>query len=114
MFTLVWDFEDPEDAALVERYAAPFRERGSRVLFLELSADQDVRLERNACESRLAEKASKRDLAWSNANLVDMDARFRLNSVDDFAHLPEAHLLIDNTHLEPDAVAELAVAHFGL
>ncbi len=114
VFTLVWDFEDPEDAALVERYAAPFRERGARVLFLELSADQDVRLERNAGESRLSEKASKRDLAWSNANLVDMDTRFRLNSVNDFAHMPEAHLLIDNTHLEPDAVAGLAVAHFGL
>ncbi|MEU9075538.1 AAA family ATPase [Kitasatospora sp. NPDC004745] len=114
VFTLVWDFDDPEDAALVERYAAPFRERGARVLFLELSADQDVRLERNAGESRLAEKASKRDLAWSNDNLVGMDARYRLNSVDDFAHLPGAHLRIDNTHLEPDAVAERAVRHFGL
>ncbi|MFJ2868411.1 hypothetical protein [Kitasatospora sp. NPDC087314] len=114
VFTLVWDFDDPEDAALVERYAAPFRERGARVLFLELSADQAVRLERNAGESRLAEKASKRDLEWSNGNLVGMDARYRLNSVDDFAHIPDAHLLIDNTHLEPDEVAERAVAHFGL
>ncbi|TYC66589.1 shikimate kinase [Streptomyces sp. CB01881] len=114
VFTLVWDFDDPEDAALVERYSAPFRERGSRVLFLELSADQSVRLERNAGESRLAEKASKRDLAWSNGNLVGMDAKYRLNSVDDFAHLPGAHLLIDNTDLEPGEVAERAVEHFGL
>ncbi|MDH6707278.1 hypothetical protein P3T27_004015 [Kitasatospora sp. MAA19] len=114
VFTLVWDFDDPEDAALVERYVAPFRERGARVLFLELSGDQAVRLERNAGESRLAEKASKRDLEWSNGNLVGMDARYRLNSVDDFAHSPDAHLLIDNTHLEPDEVAERAVAHFGL
>ncbi|MFI8462079.1 hypothetical protein [Kitasatospora sp. NPDC085464] len=114
VFTLVWDFDDPADAALVERYAAPFRDRGSRVLFLELSADQDVRLQRNAGESRLAEKASKRDLQWSNANLTGMDARYRLNSVDDFAHTPEAHLLIDNTHLEPDEVAVRAIEYFGL
>ncbi|MEU3561347.1 AAA family ATPase [Kitasatospora sp. NPDC006786] len=114
VFTLVWDFDDPDDAALVERYAAPFRERGSRVLFLELSADQSVRLERNAGETRLAEKPSKRDLDWSNGNLLDMDARYRLNSVDDFAHVPGAHLLIDNTRLEPDEVAERAVEHFGL
>ncbi|MGW4892514.1 hypothetical protein ACWEQL_09640 [Kitasatospora sp. NPDC004240] len=114
VFTLVWDFDDPEDAALVERYSAPFRERGAQVLFLELSADQDVRLVRNAGESRLAEKASKRDLEWSNHNLVSMDARYRLNSADDFAHIPESHLRIDNTHLEPGEVAERAVAHFGL
>lgn len=114
MFTVVWDFDDPADAALVERYAAPFRERGARVLFLELAADQGVRLERNAGESRLAEKASKRDLEWSNGNLVDMDAKFRLNSVDDFAHIPESHLLIDNTELEPDEVARRAVEYFGI
>lgn len=114
VFTLVWDFDDPEDAALVERYAAPFRERGSRVLFLELAADQDVRLVRNGGESRLAEKASKRDLEWSDANLIGMDAKYRLNSVDDFAAVPESHLLVDNTHLGPDEVAARAVAHFGL
>ncbi|MDH6144109.1 hypothetical protein P3T35_006145 [Kitasatospora sp. GP30] len=114
VFTVVWDFDDPADAALVERYAAPFRERGARVLFLELAADQGVRLERNAGESRLAEKASKRDLEWSNGNLVDMDAKFRLNSVDDFAHIPESHLLIDNTELEPDEVARRAVEYFGI
>lgn len=114
VFTLVWDFDDPEDGALVERYAAPFRERGARVLFLELAADQSVRLKRNAGESRLAEKASKRDLAWSDANLIGMDTRHRLNSAGDFDHVPEAHLLIDNTHLEPGEVADRAVRHFAL
>ncbi|MFE7526065.1 AAA family ATPase [Kitasatospora sp. NPDC057542] len=114
VFTLVWDFDDPADAALVERYSAPFRDRGSRVLFLELTADQSVRLERNAGESRLAEKASKRDLGWSNGNLIGMDARHRLNSLDDFAHMPHLHLLVDNTHLDPDEVAVHAIEHFGL
>lgn len=114
IFTLVWDFDDPEDAAVVERYSRPFRERGARVLFLELSADQDVRLSRNAGESRLAEKASKRDLAWSDENLRNMDAKYRLNSVDDFAHAPETHLHIDNTALEPSEVAARAVEYFGL
>ncbi|PYC69073.1 hypothetical protein C7C46_28615 [Streptomyces tateyamensis] len=114
VFTVVWHFDDPADAALVERYSAPFRERGARVLYLELTAEQGVRLVRNAGESRLAEKASKRDLAWSNQHLVELDAQHRLNSVDDFAHLPGAHLLIDNTRLAPAEVADRAVAHFGL
>lgn len=114
IFTLVWDFDDPADAALVERYSRPFRDRGARVLYLELSADQDVRLSRNGGASRLAEKASKRDLAWSDENLRSMDAKYRLNSVDDFAHDPAAHLHIDNTMLEPDEVAARAVEYFGL
>ncbi|GAA1935815.1 hypothetical protein [Kitasatospora viridis] len=114
VFTLVWAFDDPEDAALVERYTAPFRERGARILFLELTADQAVRLVRNAGETRLAEKPSKRDLEWSNRNLVGMDAKHRLNSIDEFAHVPESHLLVDNTELAPAEVAERAVAYFGL
>ena len=114
VFTLVWDFDDPADTALVDRYAKPFRDRGSRILFLELSADQAVRLTRNSGATRLAEKASKRDLAWSDENLRSMDARFRLNSVDDFAHIPASHLRVDYTHLEPDEVAARAIAYFGL
>jgi hypothetical protein len=114
IFTVVWDFDDPEDTAQVERYAEPFRTRGARVLYLELSADQDVRLTRNGGATRLAEKASKRDLAWSDENLRRMDTKYRLNSVDDFAHIPEAHLHIDNTALEPDEVAARTVAYFGL
>jgi hypothetical protein len=43
-----------------------------------------------------------------------MDAKYRLSSVDDFAHISEAHLHIDNTALEPDEVAARAVEYFGL
>ncbi|GAA1999980.1 shikimate kinase [Catenulispora subtropica] len=114
IFTLVWDFDDPEDGKLVEQYSRPFAERGGRVLFLELAADQDVRLIRNGGATRLAEKPSKRDLEWSAENLRKSDAAHRLNSIDDFAHAPETHLRVDNTHLEPEDVAKLAAAHFGL
>ncbi|NUR27546.1 MAG: hypothetical protein HOV83_17185 [Catenulispora sp.] len=114
IFTLVWDFDDPADAELVQRYSRPFTDRGARILFLELTADQDVRLIRNGGTTRLAEKPSKRDLEWSAENLRTSDVTYRLYSVDDFAHMPESHLRIDNTHLEPEEVAKQAAEYFGL
>ncbi len=48
-----WAFDVPEDQAFVDEYARPFRERGARVLFVELEATQAERLKRE-CVSRLA------------------------------------------------------------
>jgi hypothetical protein len=62
VFTFVWAFDVPEDQAFVNECAMPFRERGARVLFVELEASQAKRLKRNECGSRLAEKPSKRTL----------------------------------------------------
>ena len=49
VFTFVWAFNLPEDQAFVDQCAMPFRERGARVLFLELEATQAERLKRNEC-----------------------------------------------------------------
>ena len=75
VFTYVWAFNLESDAAAVEEYAAPFRARGGRVLFLELEATQEERLRRNATPFRLAEKPTKRDLEQSRANLLELDAQ---------------------------------------
>ena len=55
IFTFVWAFDLPSELAL-ERYAHPFRQRGGRVLFVELQADQAERLLRNESATRLAKK----------------------------------------------------------
>ena len=68
---------------------------------------------RNTGATRLAEKPSKRDLAWSADHVREMDDRYRLNSIDEFAGRDD-HLLIDNTWLSPDEVAKAAIEHFGL
>ncbi|MFC7104112.1 hypothetical protein ACFQQB_28955 [Nonomuraea rubra] len=113
IFTFVWAFDVPEDEAELERYAAPFRNREGRVFYLELSASQEVRLERNKGELRLAEKPSKRDLDWSRQNLLEMDAKYQLNSNGAFKDRAD-YLQIDNTELSAAAVAQLAINHFGL
>ncbi|MBR7836034.1 hypothetical protein KDL01_22350 [Actinospica durhamensis] len=113
VFSYLWAFDEPEDAVAVEQYARPFRDRGARIRYLELAAEQATRLHRNVQDSRLAEKPSKQDLAWSHQHVLDLDAKHKMNSTHEFAGRAD-HLLIDNTHLSPEAVAERAVAHFGL
>ena len=80
IFTYVWAFDDPRDAASVEAYAAIFRRHGGRVMFAELEASREERLRRNETELRLAEKPSKRDLAASRRALLEADARWQLGS----------------------------------
>lgn len=113
VFTLVWAFDVPEDQGFVDEYARPFRERGARVLFVELEATQAERLKRNACASRLAEKPSMRDLEASRRRLLEADARYQLNSGGKFDERPD-YLRIDNTLLTPGEVAERVIERFSL
>ena len=113
IFTYVWAFDDPRDAAAVERYTAPFRTRGARVVFVELEATQAERLRRNETEFRLAEKPLKRDLAQSRQQLLETDAKYRLNSRGEFDGRPD-YLRIDTTSLAASSVAERVIAHFAL
>ena len=46
---------------------------------MELSADLATRLERNETPHRMECKASKRDVAWSKANLLKDATNHRLN-----------------------------------
>ena len=113
VFTYVWAFDLSEDRETVDEYARPFRERGGRVLFLELEASQAERLRRNACASRLAEKPSKRDLEASRRNLLELDARYQLNTGGAFDE-HEDWLCIDNTHVASADVADRVIKHFLL
>lgn len=113
IFTYVWAFDMPEDDQAIERFAEPFRRRSSRVLYLELHADQTERLRRNEGASRLQAKPSKRDLAASRGNLLEMDRQYQLSSAGRFDGRAD-YLHIDNTDLQPADVAAQATAYFGL
>lgn len=112
IFTFVWAFDLPSEAAAVQEYAAPFRAAGGRVLFVELQASLEERLRRNETEFRLAEKPSKRNLDESRRRLLEHDAQYRFRS--ELGERPEHWLTIDSSALDPGAVAERVIAHFGL
>lgn len=113
IFTYVWAFDLSSDAAAVEGYAAPFRSRGGRVVFAELETSQAERLRRNETPLRLARKPTKRDLEASRRNLLELDARYRMNSSGEFDGRDD-YLRIDNTALSAAAAAERIVSRFRL
>ena len=94
LFTYACAFDQPSELRYLRRLHDQFAGQGWRVVFVELSADQQTRLARNRMPDRLAAKASKRDVASSDANLRDFDARYQMNSAE---ALPFGeHLRVDN------------------
>ena len=79
LFTFVWGLELQADADELRKYIRPYVEKGAEVAFVELAADLDTRLQRNRTELRLAEKRSKRNVEWSDANVREME-RFLMNT----------------------------------
>ena len=105
IFTYMCDFDQQSEFDYLQNLIQLFRGEGASCHVVELSADFDVRIERNKTENRLYHKESKRDLAWSEAEMRRTSALHRLNSREG-EDLPfESYLKIDNTHLTPDAVA---------
>ena len=54
IFSCVSDFDSVLDRGQTECYVAPFVRRGARVLFVELEASFETRLERNGTETSWA------------------------------------------------------------
>ncbi len=83
------------------------------VYYVELVASRDIRLQRNATENRLKNKASKRDIEVSNRRLIYDDIMFRCESLD--GEVPFANYIkIDNSCLEPYMVAQMIKERFDL
>jgi hypothetical protein len=113
LFTFVWGLELEGDALLVTQLIAPYVDRGADVAFVELAADLDTRLVRNRSEHRLAEKRSKRDVAWSDGNVRALETHVMNTDPDRDPSLPGErliaaypHLRLDNSHLTPDEAAD--------
>ena len=118
IFTFIWAFDEPHDTEYVRWLTKLYSDAGAQVDYVELLCPQDVRLLRNRTENRLLHKASKRDVALSEARFLDAESRYRCVSepgeiVRRLGIAPERYLRIDNTELSPDAVADMIVRHFG-
>lgn len=113
IFTYVCAFDMQEERDYLNTLKALFEGHGGRFYFVELSADLETRLSRNETPHRMERKVSKKDVAWSRANLLKDAKNHRLNSDEDETWF-ENHLKIDNTNLEPDQVADMIVEAFHL
>ena len=114
IFTYMCDFDMPSEFEYLNGIIALFRSHGARCHVVELCADFDVRIDRNKSENRLANKESKRDIKWSEAEMRKTSAEHRLNSFDG-EELPfESYLKIDNTYIEPQTVACMIQEYFAI
>ena len=113
IFTYVCAFDMAEEVEYLTGLAEMFKASGGQFYFVELSADLATRLERNETPHRMERKASKRDVAWSKANLLGDMEKHRLNS-EDGEVLFENHMKINNTNLLPDEVADMVIEEFKL
>ena len=113
IFTLMMDFDLPEEWAYLEHVKEIFEPYGTEFYYVELIAPQKIRLERNVSENRLQHKASKRDIEISNRRLIDDDKNHRCVSYE--GEIPfDNYLRIDNSALEAEAAAKLIKETFGL
>lgn len=113
IFTYMWAFDQQSDWDYVEHVKSIFAPYGTDFYYAELVASQEKRLERNATENRLRNKASKRDIALSNQRLINDDAKYRIESLD--GEIPfENYIKIDNSDLLPDVVAKMIKDRFSL
>lgn len=113
IFTYVCAFEVSKEREYLTSLARRFITAGGEFYFVELSADLETRLERNETPHRMEQKASKRDVVWSRSNLLKDAEKHKLNSEEGEIWF-ENHIKIDNTHMEPDEVAELVINQFQL
>lgn len=113
VFTFVMGMDEQSEADYLELLARPY---GDDVAVVELVADLDTRLVRNRTEHRLAEKRSKRDVEWSDNNVRELEADYRMVSEPGRDAPGERlltrwpHLVVDNTDVPAGEVADRVLA----
>ena len=113
IFTFVWAFDMQSDWDYVDQLLKKFENAGAETYVIELQADVEERLKRNKTEHRLEEKPTKRNLEWSENELLRSMKKYRLNSLEN--EIPyRNYLKIDNTNLSAEETAQEIVAFFGL
>ncbi|WP_339273029.1 AAA family ATPase [Paenibacillus sp. FSL W8-0426] len=113
IFTYVWAFDVAEDGEYIRQLREMFESRGAQVCYVELEADPAERLERNRSPHRLLHKPTKRDVAWSEQDLLESMEKYRLNSEPgEITH--QHYVRINNTNLSPEETARQIKERFNL
>lgn len=104
IFTYVWGFDLQSDWEFVKQICDIFESKGAEIYFVELEANIEERITRNATDFRLDQKPTKRNVEQSEMDLISTMKKHRLNSHKGEI-TRENYLRIDNTNLSADEVA---------
>lgn len=113
IFTFVMAYSEKEDLDYINNLKLLFEKSGGNFYFVELSADLDTRLKRNITPHRLERKPSKRDVEWSERDILKTYEKYRLNSYED-EYICDNHLKINNNILLPEEVADIIIDKYNL
>ena len=113
IFTYVWAFNLEEDWKYVENISKIFNDNGGEFYIVELEADIEERVLRNKTENRLQNKPTKRNIEWSQQELLNSVNKYRLNSKEGEIK-QENYLRINNTNLSAKEVAKMIKDKFEL
>lgn len=103
------DFEEEKEE--VDKWMSLFKES----YVIELEASLEERLKRNKTENRLEYKASKRNIEWSENDLIKSMTKHRLNSdLGEGERIFKNYMKINNENLSAKEVAEMIKQRFNL
>ena len=111
VFTFMWAFDMQSDWDYLESVKRIFDLPDEDVYYVELIAPQEIRLQRNATENRLKNKASKRDVEASNRRLINDDLRYRCESLPGEIPFPN-YLRLENADISAEEAAQIIKEHF--
>lgn len=105
VFTFTWAFDRESDHHYIQSIIDQFHGEDYQVFIVELEASLETRLKRNNTPLRLKEKASKRDVEWSENDIKRSMEIYRLNSHD--GEIDHVHYMkINNEELSVKETAE--------
>ena len=113
IFTFMWAFDMQSDWDYIDWVKGIFGLPEEDVYYVELIAPQEVRLQRNATDNRLKNKASKRSIADSNARLIRDDENWRCESLPGEITHPN-YLRLENAEIPAAEAARIIKEHFQL
>ena len=113
IFTCCFDFDVKEEWEIIEKWRNIFKEKAGECYFVELETTLEERLRRNKTNNRLSHKPSKRDLEWSENDIIESMEKHRLNSYPNEIQF-ENYYRIDNTNISAEETAKLIKEKFDL
>lgn len=113
IFTYMWAFNLQSEYDYVDSVIELFEAHGATTYIVELESDLETRLERNKTPYRLEEKPTKRNIDWSEKEILASLDKFRLNSnPGEIKH--QNYFRLNNTDLSPEEAADRIIDYFNL
>lgn len=113
IFTVVIDFNNENNLDFLRQIQDVFHSFDREVLFVELETDLQEHLSRNRTDNRMRHKPLKRDLDWSEKDILSTSEFAQFNPEKRPEFLKE-YYKINNTNLSAEETAQLILQKINI